>query len=166
MIYYIYKLKCLNSDDFYIGKTNNIKNRISLHTFLCKTSQRNLYQKLRENGFDYEILDETDSKEKSCELERYYYEIYEPTLNSNFPNRKIQEYGRDFYAKNKDEILAIRKEFYIKNRELIKSKQLLKYYQKKKKEETIKFKQLKKYREKMEKLETFIKNCNIVISFD
>lgn len=147
MIYYIYKLKCVYSEDVYIGKTSNIKKRISLHNSLCKTSERNLYQKLRD-GFEYEILDETDSKEKSSELERYYYEIYEPTLNTNFPNRSTKEYGKTFYKNNKEDILEDRKEFYKKNRELIKTKQLLKYYQKK------------------EMNETFIKNCSIVISFD
>ena len=166
MIYYIYILKCLNSEDFYIGRTKNIKNRISLHNFMCKTSERNLYKKLRD-GFEYEILDETNDKEKSCQLERYYYEMYLPSLNTNFPNRSLKEYGRDFYAKYKDEILAIRKEFYSKNREMIKSKQLLRYHQNKKvKEEKIESKKLLKDNVKKQKTETVIKNCSIVISFD
>ena len=81
MSYYIYKLKCENSDDCYRGRTGHLKNRLCYHKSNTKTSNRDMYKTIRENnGFTVEILDTTSDQGQTKYLERQYYEIYKPFL--------------------------------------------------------------------------------------
>ena len=143
MIYYIYKLNCLNSDDSYIGRTSNIRRRMYVHDSSLKSCDKKMYQTIRDNGgYEYEILDQTDNIDEAKELERYYFEAINPSLNKNYPNRKSKEYYQKFYnekkeyfseyyRENKYDIQLTRKKYYLRNREFFKTKNLMNYYNKK-----------------------------------
>jgi predicted GIY-YIG superfamily endonuclease len=162
-MYYIYKLKCINSDDIYIGRTRDIKNRMTVHNHSVKNSESNMYKIIRENGgYEYEILEETDNNEKSKELERHYYEMYKPSLNSNYPARFRKEYFEMYYAKNKDyfvkyykdnksTISEVTKKYYQKNQEFYKRKSLLRYHNRKSTRKSNC---------------TTITYCNVIVDFD
>jgi predicted GIY-YIG superfamily endonuclease len=139
---YIYKLSCKNSDDIYIGRTKNIKKRLSLHEH--EVNNRTMYDVIKNNGgFDCEILEEVDNIDLSKERERYYYDLYQPSLNTNIPNRKPKEYYEKYYVDKKDEINEKTKLYYKKNSELIKTKNLLRYYKNKcKTSTTINYKEI------------------------
>ena len=161
-MYYIYKLKCVNSDDFYIGKTKNIKRRMYVHDSAVRFSEREMYKKIRENGgYSYEIIDETEDNDEGKRLEKYYFETLKPNLNKNYPNRNSKEYYRTFYnerkeyyngyyLENKDKLTPIRKDYYLKNQEYFKKKNLLNYYNKK----------------GIKKFSTFITYGEIIVNFD
>lgn len=114
-MYNIYRIYCkdTNITDCYIGRTNNFKRRIIEHKKLCnyingKDYNLYLYQFIRNNlGFDnfiFECLEECENLIIAKEKERYWYEIYNPTLNTNYPNRQPLEASRAYKQKNKDKI--------------------------------------------------------------
>ena len=148
MIYYIYKLKCKNSDDVYIGRTSNIKTRIYNHEIMLKSSNKKLYKIIRDNGgFDCEILEETHDCDKSKELERYHYETLKPSLNKNYPYRNHYEYYKQRYLDNKNEVSNTRKEYYKKNQERLKINTMNRYIKKK-------------------QMQTIINYGDIIVNFD
>lgn len=129
MSYYIYKLNVIDSEDCYIGRTGNLKNRICYHKSNTKTSNRDMYKTIRENnGFTVEILDMTYDQGHAKDLERQYYEIYKPSLNSNIPNRTIKEYFKKYYLENRDAIIERGKEFYKKNHDRLLEYSKKRYY--------------------------------------
>ena len=88
----IYKIKCLTTDDFYIGSTNNFTRRRYEHRtrFNCNTRNCNdkLYDFMRINGgldnFEFIILKEYEGltkKELNIEEQKYINEL-KPTLNA------------------------------------------------------------------------------------
>ncbi len=132
MIHYIYKLTCRESDDCYIGRTNNLKRRLSLHDHELKLCDRKMYHIIRDNGgFECDVLEMCNDYELSKQRERYYYELYDPSLNTNMPNRSSKEYLKNYYLNNKDAILEKQELYYKENQELIKTKNLLRYYKNK-----------------------------------
>jgi predicted GIY-YIG superfamily endonuclease len=108
-MYNIYRIYCKdeNITDCYIGRTNNLKRRIIDHK---KISNPNLYlyQFITENNgfnnFIFECLEECKNLTIAKEKERYWYEIYKPTLNIQYPNRQPLEASRAYKEKNKDKI--------------------------------------------------------------
>ena len=105
----IYKLFKINSNDCYIGKTRNISKRMALHKYYCKSSTYKLYEFMRANGgfnnFEFEILETNIPEEQGNAKERYYYNLYSPSLNSNVPNRSPQESKLNYRTKNRLEII-------------------------------------------------------------
>lgn len=97
-----YKL-CHSTDDtkeFYIGSTDNIKNRISKHnsTYKDGTRQLKLYRYIYKNGgmdnWKFEILEEVENEQKYDKLlkEAEYIRKLKPTLNSNVPGANSYDY--------------------------------------------------------------------------
>ena len=129
MSYYIYKLKCENSDDCYIGRTGNLKNRLAYHKTQTKKSDKEIYKTIRDNnGFSVEILDMTYDQGHSKELERHYYELYKPSLNQNVPNQSHKQYFKKYYRENRDAIIERGKEFYKKNHDRLLEYSKKRYY--------------------------------------
>jgi len=114
MIYIIYKK---NDDNFYLGKTNNIKNRMYLHKYHSKTKHHmKIYNYINCNGgweqWNYKVISEDLN-----DTETEWYHILKPTLNTNICGRDYKgwyqankehhkEYMRNYmrkYYKNKKE---------------------------------------------------------------
>ena len=123
----IYKLCCRNPEikDIYVGSTCNFTKRKYEHKSDCnninsKKYNLNVYQYIRDNGnwenWDMVLLEEYKDCSNKMELharERYWLEKLGATLNSCIPNRSVKEY----YEKNKEEILEKKKERYKNNKE-------------------------------------------------
>lgn len=82
--YYIYKATNLINGKSYIGKTNQIKERIWQH-LRCYEKEKCLFhdaiEKYGVDNFEWEVLEETNSEEKAIELEKYYilkFNSYKP----------------------------------------------------------------------------------------
>jgi group I intron endonuclease len=131
----IYKIFKINSNDCYIGKTRNISKRMALHKYYCKSSTYKLYEFMRANGgyenFDFEILETNIPEEQGIAKERYYYDIYQPSLNSNVPNRSPYESKLQYRTKNRLEIIQKVKIWQRDNK--VKYNSYQKEYQRKKK---------------------------------
>ena len=120
-MYTIYKLFKINSNDCYIGKTRNINKRMALHKYYCKSSTYKLYEFMRANGgfenFTYEILETNIPEEQGVYKERYYFDMYQPSLNSNVPNRSQQESKLYYRTKNRLQIIENVRQWQKDNRE-------------------------------------------------
>ncbi len=132
----IYKLFKINSNECYVGKTRDVSKRMVLHKFYSKTSPYKLYKFMRANGgfnnFDFEILETNIPEEQGIAKERYYYDIYQPSLNSNVPNRNPYESKFQYRTKNRLEIIQNVKDWQRDNRTRYNEYQKL--YQRKRKE--------------------------------
>lgn len=119
----VYKITNLITGDFYIGSSNNVSNRISLHfnREVKKYPNHKFYQDIKAYGqdnFKVEILEECN-RDNKIEREKYYYNLLNPTYNkippeeNNFLNKEVRE-------------LAIKacetEEFKIKRKEINQSK--------------------------------------------
>lgn len=126
----IYKIVCndLAITDLYIGSTTNFTRRKNGHRTLCnngtKASKYKIYQIIRNNG-DWENWTMVQIEEYPCAngnearaRERYWYEQLNATLNAIKPIRTEGEIN-EYYEKNKDHILEIRKNYYIENKDKI-----------------------------------------------
>jgi len=91
---FIYKIYCKDSNikDFYIGKTQEIKCRMSQHKSACIRNNTNsyLYKFINLyggwNNWDYEIIQEVTNKKIDLgDIENEYLLIYKPTLNTQQP---------------------------------------------------------------------------------
>ena len=135
-MYTIYNLYKVDSNDCYIGKTRDINKRMALHKFYSKTSPYKLYKFMRLNGgfnnFDFEILETNIPETEGNAKERYYYNLYSPSLNSNVPNRSQQESKLQYRTKNRLHIIERVREWQRENR--IKFDAYQKSYRLKKKE--------------------------------
>ena len=120
-MYSIYNLYKIDSNDCYIGKTRNIIKRMALHKYYSKSSTYKLYEFMRANGgfenFTYEILETNIPEEQGVYKERYYFDIYQPSLNSNVPNRSQQESRLYYRTKNRLQIIENVRQWQKDNRE-------------------------------------------------
>lgn len=151
----IYKLCCkdVNVKDIYVGSTLNLKNRKRKHKSVCNNPNDNgynynVYQCIRENGgfenWDMILVEEYDAKDKKDlnKRERYWLETLGATLNGQVRGRtqaewyqdnrdrrlvEMKEYGKEYYANNKDEISVRSREKYQENKEQIKENRKTKY---------------------------------------
>ena len=134
-MYSIYNLYKINSNDCYIGKTKNVKARMVLHKYYSKSSTYKLYEFMRANGgfenFEYEILETEISEAQGVNKERYYYDLYKPSLNSNVPARGQNESQLNYRTNNKVKLLEKTKLWQLEHKDKYKLYQK-EYYQKKK----------------------------------
>ena len=135
-MYTIYNLFKKDSNECYIGKTRDVPKRMALHKYYSKSSTYKLYEFMRANGgyenFDYEILETDIPNEQGNAKERYYYNLYTPSLNSNVPNRSQHESKLQYRNKNRLQLIEKVREWQRENR--IKFNAYQKEYQRKKKE--------------------------------
>ena len=142
----IYKIVCndLNITDCYVGHTTNFTKRKWSHKSDCynvnKTNYNfNIYRFIRDKGgCDNWFMNEiekcpcSDGNEARAR-ERYWYEQLNATLNSEVPNRSIEEYlitnketikikQTDYRLNNIDKIKIKNAEYSLKNKDRINSK--------------------------------------------
>ena len=76
---------------------------------------------MRANGgfenFTYEILETNIPEEQGVYKERYYFDMYQPNLNSNVPNRSQQESKLYYRTKNRLQIIENVRQWQKDNRE-------------------------------------------------
>tara|TARA_R110000822_G_scaffold46394_1_gene123420 strand:+ start:3934 stop:4425 length:492 start_codon:yes stop_codon:yes gene_type:complete len=101
---YLYKIKCLTSDDFYIGSTCNFKRRTYEHRtrFKCNVRNQNdkLYDFMRINGgldnFTFEILftfDNINKKDLKIKENKLITDL-KPSLNAIKSFNTKEEYNQ------------------------------------------------------------------------
>ena len=134
-MYSIYNLYKINSNDCYIGKTKNVKARMVLHKYYSKSSTYKLYEFMRANGgfenFEYEILETEISEAQGVNKERYYYDLYKPSLNNNVPAQTQEQSQLQYRTNNKFKLLEKTKLWQANNKEEYMNYQK-QYYQNKK----------------------------------
>tara|TARA_B100000513_G_scaffold137110_1_gene62022 strand:- start:1069 stop:1788 length:720 start_codon:yes stop_codon:yes gene_type:complete len=148
----IYKICCKDPlvEDFYVGSTTNIIRRRYQHKTSCTNPNdpkhnSHVYSYIREHGgwenWDVIALEEfaCESKMQQTKTERQYIEDLKPTLNKLIPaNHQTgdvydkQEYMKEYYEQNKDQLKDANKEYRESNKEKI--KQAKQEYNKKNKE--------------------------------
>ena len=127
----IYKIVCKDTSitDCYVGSTTNHNARKSLHKSTCNNEKDNnynfpVYRFIRDNGgwknWDFVLIEDYPcNKKKQLNIrERYWFEQFNSTLNSRYPERSKKEYREE----NKQEIAQKKKEYYQENREKNKQK--------------------------------------------
>lgn len=115
----IYKLFCKTTNDCYVGSTIDFNNRKKQHKQDYYFSNSKLYKFIRENNgfdnFEYEILEKKTYPGilTMREREREFFELLNPTLNTNCPTRTYVEHlqiQRQYRKNNKDKINEKNKE--------------------------------------------------------
>ncbi len=99
----IYKIFCKDKtiDDFYIGRTTNMKERAKKHYRTSRTDNMSfLYCFIRHNGgienFDFEVLEKDIEKEQLTEYEKKYILNMKPSLNTMFKRQYKSEVNTKF----------------------------------------------------------------------
>ncbi len=92
----VYKISCVLTNDFYIGCSNNIRDRIYKHRKASgRGKQQNLYKLIQEYGweaFDVEVLEQCD-RSVVFERETYWINHLQPNLNKNQKQMKFDKSG-------------------------------------------------------------------------
>ena len=112
--YFVYKLFNPDYPEFYVGSTNNMKNRKRQHKQSCTNPNSpkynfKVYQYIRSNGgydsWNYEILEyitTSINKYELHDLERKAIEDMKPSLNIRLPNRTKEEYMVQYLEDNRE----------------------------------------------------------------
>jgi hypothetical protein len=128
----IYKIVCndLSILECYVGHTTDFTGRKQGHKSRChneKGGKYNLktYQTIRENG-GWENYSMIEIEKYPCKdanearaREREWFERLNSNLNTQHPNRSVQEYQKQYKADNREEIAIWHRQHYAENREEI-----------------------------------------------
>jgi hypothetical protein len=136
----IYKIVSNDLDvkDLYVGHTTNFKQRKAKHKSDCNNESSEkynykIYQFIRNNGgwsnWSMVLIENypCDNELEAIARERYWYELLNGNLNSNYPNRSVKEYYNDNKDKRKEQM----KQYDKNNKD--KRKQYQKQYREKQK---------------------------------
>ena len=121
----IYKITV--DKDFYIGSTWHFNHRLALHKNYSKTDNRKLYKAIRDNNNEFEMTllyeYECYTDEELRMEERKCYDEMKPTLNMYRPYiseeekiEYIKKHKKQYYIKNKDNIMIYKKQWRDKNK--------------------------------------------------
>ncbi len=143
----IYKIEFHSA--IYIGSTVNIKRRLNRHKCnLRNNSKLKLYEHMRENDYKEEditiyVLEQCNIKNR-YEREGYYIRLL-GNLNKKIMGRSQKEYMKEWYEKNKEEILTKKKKYSVNNKDVKKE-----WYEKNKEKVSLKAKE--RYEKNKEKV--------------
>jgi hypothetical protein len=132
----IYKLVCKDVDvkECYVGQTTNFSKRKAQHKCCCNNSNQKhydnyLYQFIREhsgwNNWDMIEIEKYNANDKLevGKRERHWIEQLQATLNKNIPTQTIAEwynkhehYNKNYYEKNKEQIIIQQNEYRERNK--------------------------------------------------
>ena len=109
----MYRIVCkdINIPDCYVGHTTNLSKRKTQHKWMSKTSNRYVYEFIRNNGdFDnWNVIEiekyPCNDKREAESREEYWFNLLRPNMNSNkaftgIITETIEEYRKQ-YNKNK-----------------------------------------------------------------
>ena len=122
----IYKIVCNdpNINDVYVGNTTDFKRRKASHKNACINKNNigynlKIYQIIRNNGGwqNWEMIEvekcNCNNSNEAKARERYYYEFFNSTLNTQYPNRTIKE----LYIKDRIKRIDYQKQYNENNKE-------------------------------------------------
>ena len=125
----------------YIGYSKCLKSRKAVHMTRCKKQEQwTLYKYMNEHGvhkFDFKVLIELPTYDRPLlrQLEKHYYNVYKPQLNSHVPMRTQSTYQQDnlgrlqyYRLKNRERNNTTCKENNMKNKEVIQKRARDYYY--------------------------------------
>ena len=131
----IYKIEC--GGECYIGHTSNYTKRIYDHQERMKVDKYknyNLYKKMNENIFNFELLENIECDKKDIfKHEQKYIDKYKSTLNMRRATKSIEitreanklrmrEVKKHYSEEKKQNMKKYDAEYYIKNKEKYKKK--------------------------------------------
>ena len=132
---HIYKLCCKDTEikEIYIGSTINFTRRKCAHKTDCHNINSDkyhlkVYQFIRENGgwenWTMILIEKVnvDCKLELLNIERSFIEELKPSLNQQIPSRTREEFKREYWVKNKEQINEKRRAYSVKNKEQINKK--------------------------------------------
>lgn len=118
-----YRFICENPEisSCYVGHTTNFLQRRRQHKHAClneKSTSFNLkiYKIIRENGgWDFWKMVEIErriclDKIDACKIEQQFIELYQSDMNGHFAHRNQNEYAKQYYLNNKEQIDIYRKQ--------------------------------------------------------
>jgi hypothetical protein len=127
----IYNIVCndLNITDNYVGSTTNFVNRKINHKNRCRNEKDKkhhykVYKFIRENGgfSNWEIVEiekyPCHNAKEAVKRERYYFELLDSNLNTNFPQSTKAEWRED----NKEVIAMNKKKIREDNKDILSEK--------------------------------------------
>ena len=124
-MYVIYALIDKEDRVYYVGQTNDIKQRIRQHRYSCNNENHNnynckVYDYIRENNLEinYTVLEENITEEDKYKKEREWYGKFENLCNVDTPNRSYKEWYQD----NKEQIAEFKSKWYQENKERLAEK--------------------------------------------
>lgn len=116
----IYKITNTITNDFYIGSSKNVKQRLAVHKCQStwkKYSNNPMYQDMQKYGTDkfiLEILEEVEP-EKLKETEQEFIQTLKPIYNNRNANgldvERCKEYQRSYIESHKDELKQYNKQY-------------------------------------------------------
>ena len=132
----IYKI--VTGNEVYVGSTSDYKHRLKCHRAVvnnpkCIGYNLKLYKAIRANGGEWEISIYDDNLSMTTE-ELHIYEdeiilLLGATLNDKRAHRSdddMKEWGKSYREVNKEHLAKTRKEYKIKNKDIIREKALKK----------------------------------------
>lgn len=110
-MYYIYKIINKLNGNIYIGRTKNIKRRITEHKSQYKRTDRTnnspLYIAMRRDGiknFSYEVIETVETQEEADKKEIFYINFYRKTLGYgnvyNYQKGGVGGQSHDMFGEN------------------------------------------------------------------
>ena len=137
----VYSIQCLDPEikEFYIGSTDNFKERVRKHTNSYNSGANyKVYNFIRENGgmsnweINYIQKFKFLTKEELRVYEQWYLDTYKPELNAIRAYRteeQRKEAMKVYKKENKEKVITYNKEYIEKNKDYVK-KYRQEYYQK------------------------------------
>ena len=136
-MYKIYNIVDNTNNNIYVGKTNNMKQRMILHLSDLKSETRYCSSEivLKNNNYTLKIIEDNLTEEDAIIKEKYYIQNTENCINKRKydfnKNEYMKEYNKQYRLKNKQVISLNNKELYKKNKQKRKDYQK-QYYEKNK----------------------------------
>ena len=119
----IYRLWSTEVDDIYVGSTcAPLHKRLYWHREASNQKQYKLYEAMRDLGrdaFQIELIEDYPC-ETVYELHRregHWIRLLKPTLNTQLAGRTKEEYNRQHYQDNREELLQKRRMYYVNHKD-------------------------------------------------
>ena len=126
----IYKIQLLDNEELvYVGHTTDSIRRQYAHKKCCIKKNANgynfkLYEMIRSNGgwdmFSMILIHKfpCNSKLEACKEEDKVMREFKTTMNTNSAWVNKEDYGKEYYAKNREQKIEISKKWYSENKEV------------------------------------------------
>ena len=98
----------------YVGKTNNIENRLYLH----KSKSNQTRSRYLNKDFKCDVIVECDNEDELAKLEQTYFDYYKDLCGEKCVNfiRPLQT-SKEYYETHREKTLEYRKQYYEENKQ-------------------------------------------------